>query len=154
MDDDHLARQLASPPLGWMPFDTPAPSGRNPRRRSAAQRETELSRQRRTPRRSPLTAERWRLLVRGTVQGVGYRQACRRRANELGLAGWVRNRDDGSVEVQAEGPEQSLTELRVWCEQGPAEARVASVLTSRIATTGADWFEIRPTVQATDRGDA
>ena len=137
-----------------MPFDTPAPSGRNPRRRSAAQREAELSRQRRTPRRSPLTLERWRLVVRGTVQGVGYRQACRRRATDLGLAGWVRNCGDGSVEVQAEGPEQSLTELRVWCEQGPPQARVASVLTSRIATTGSDWFEIRPSVSVNDRGEA
>lgn len=92
--------------------------------------------------------------MRGKVQGVGYRQACRRRATELGLAGWVRNRDDGSVEVQAEGPEQSLTELRVWCEQGPPAARVASVLTSRMATTGADWFEIRPSVASTDHGEA
>ena len=92
--------------------------------------------------------------MRGTVQRVGYREACRRRATELGLSGWVRNRDDGSVELQAEGPEQNLTELRVWCEQGPAHARVASVLTSRIATTGADWFEIRPSVLATDHGGA
>jgi acylphosphatase len=75
---------------------------------------------------------------------VGYRAACKRRATELGLAGWVRNCADGSVEIQAEGVQQHLAELRVWCEAGPTAARVDSVLTSMLAPTGADWFEIRP----------
>ncbi|CAK27659.1 MAG: acylphosphatase [Synechococcus sp. MED-G67] len=91
-----------------------------------------------------IPAERWRFRIRGLVQGVGYRAGCCRRAQELGLAGWVRNCSDGSVEVQAEGDEQRLTELRVWCEGGPPGARVDSVDGSRVATTGADWFEIRP----------
>ena len=84
------------------------------------------------------------MVVRGQVQGVGYRAACRRRATELGLSGWVCNCSDGSVEVQAEGDPQQLIELRVWCESGPQGARVASVLASRMPCTGADWFEIRP----------
>lgn len=51
-------------------------------------------------------------MVRGRVQGVGYRAGCHRRANELGLSGWVRNLPDGSVEVEAEGaPSTSLN----WC---------------------------------------
>jgi len=65
-------------------------------------------------------------------------------AHDLGLSGWVRNCSDGSVEVQAEGSEQQVIALRVWCEKGPPGARVASLLASRVAATGADWFEIRP----------
>lgn len=88
-------------------------------------------------------AERWRLTVRGTVQGVGYRAACCNRAHELGLGGWVRNEADGSVEVEAEGSPQALGELRLWCEQGPAAAIVNSVTVTQLSPTGADWFEIR-----------
>lgn len=88
-------------------------------------------------------AERWRLIVRGLVQGVGYRAACCGRARELGLGGWVRNLEDGSVEVQAEGSRPDLAELRLWCEQGPAGAKVAGVAVSTVGNTGEDWFEIR-----------
>jgi acylphosphatase len=130
--------------LGWMPFDPPTSSGRGNRRDRETASEAELNQQRCAPKRHPLTPERWRLIVRGEVQGVGYRVGCKRRATELGLAGWVRNCADGSVEIQAEGVQEHLAELRVWCEAGPAGARVASVLTSMLAPTGADWFEIRP----------
>lgn len=82
--------------------------------------------------------------MRGRVQAVGYRISCLRRAEELGLSGWVRNRPDGSVEVEAEGPVQSLAELQLWCERGPQRAQVSSVSSTRIAPTGSDWFEIRP----------
>jgi acylphosphatase len=81
--------------------------------------------------------------VRGQVQGVGYRAACCSRCQELGLSGWVRNRPDGSVEVEAEGDPRDLTELRIWCEKGPAHAVVNSVASSQVAATGSDWFEIR-----------
>ncbi|HBU26508.1 MULTISPECIES: acylphosphatase [Synechococcus] len=127
-----------------MPFDTPSAAGRSSSRERQEANDAELNRQRFAPKRHPLTPERWRLLVRGHVQGVGYRAACKRRATELGLAGWVRNCADGSVEIQAEGVQQHLAELRVWCEAGPTAARVDSVLTSMLAPTGADWFEIRP----------
>jgi acylphosphatase len=82
--------------------------------------------------------------VRGQVQGVGYRASCLRRASELGLGGWVRNRADGSVEVEAEGPAFQLNELRLWCEKGPDRARVSGVAVSQVAPTGSDWFEVRP----------
>jgi acylphosphatase len=81
--------------------------------------------------------------VKGRVQGVGYRAASLRRANELGLSGWVRNRRDGSVELEAEGNLQALGELRLWCEKGPEASRVSSVSVREIAATGSDWFEIR-----------
>ncbi len=60
-----------------------------------------------------------------------------------GLGGWVRNCSDGSVEIEAEGLPRQLGELRMWCEQGPQEARVSRVVTSRIPITGEDWFEVR-----------
>lgn len=81
--------------------------------------------------------------MNGRVQGVGYRAACRDRARELGLGGWVRNRGDGSVEVQAEGPVQQLGELRLWCDKGPAGAQVNGVSVTQIGSTGDDWFELR-----------
>ena len=81
--------------------------------------------------------------MRGRVQQVGFRAGCSRRAIELGLSGWVCNRPDGSVEVEAEGSPQRLTELQLWCEKGTAGAAVSSVSSTRIPATGTDWFEIR-----------
>ena len=121
-----------------MPFDCPTVEAR---RRQVAKRLNSPNQPNRSLR---IPSERWRFSIRGRVQGVGYRAACCRRAQELGLAGWVRNCSDGSVEVQAEGNEHRLTELRVWCECGPPGARIDSIHGSRVATTGADWFEIRP----------
>lgn len=94
--------------------------------------------------RAPIIRERWRLTVQGNVQGVGYRASCLRRATDLGLSGWVRNRADGTVEVEAEGSIQALTELRLWCEKGPRLAQVSNVANALIPATGSDWFEIRP----------
>ena len=93
--------------------------------------------------RSKAPGERWRLTVRGLVQGVGYRAGCRRRASELGLSGWVRNLADGSVEVEAEGSTQRLAELQLWCERGPLMAQVSGLGISRIPLRGDDWFEVR-----------
>lgn len=87
--------------------------------------------------------ERWRFLIEGNVQGVGFRKSCRQRAIDLGLCGWVRNLKDGRVEVQAEGGERALNELRLWCERGPSTASVRRVLFSKMPVTGHDWFDIR-----------
>jgi acylphosphatase len=65
--------------------------------------------------------------VRGKVQGVGFRWFVRERARALGLTGWVRNRDDGSVEVLALGDEASLQQLRHLLGSGPSGARVTAV---------------------------
>jgi acylphosphatase len=70
---------------------------------------------------------RARLHVRGRVQGVWYRQSTADEANRLGLAGWVRNRADGSVEVAAEGARQAVEALVAWCRRGPPAARVEAV---------------------------
>jgi len=62
--------------------------------------------------------------VRGRVQGVWFRGFVQKKAQELGLSGWVRNRNDGSVEVLAEGPASQLSLLREACVKGPLLARV------------------------------
>jgi acylphosphatase len=88
-------------------------------------------------------AERWQLTVWGRVQGVGYRAACRRRALELDLSGWVRNRRDGSVELEAEGATAVLLELERWCRRGPAAARVRELTVRRLPLQGDCGFVVR-----------
>ncbi|MFN2565948.1 MAG: acylphosphatase [Gemmatimonadaceae bacterium] len=66
-------------------------------------------------------------LVRGRVQGVGFRWFVRERARELGVRGWVRNRGDGSVEVEAEGELATIERLRELLRKGPPGARVSVV---------------------------
>ncbi|MES1945991.1 acylphosphatase [Salinisphaera sp. C84B14] len=65
--------------------------------------------------------------VSGRVQGVGFREATRKRADELGMAGWVRNLADGRVEVQASAGDDTLDTLERWLHDGPAPARVEHV---------------------------
>ena len=67
------------------------------------------------------------LRIRGVVQGVGYRWAMAQEARRLGVAGWVRNRHDGSVEVVAEGPRPALDTLLAYCAKGPPGAVVREV---------------------------
>ena len=68
-----------------------------------------------------------RLVIRGRVQGVGFRHFVSRQAGALGIAGWVRNRPDGAVEVEAEGPKPDLERLVTALSRGPAGARVSAV---------------------------
>jgi len=70
-----------------------------------------------------------RAVVRGAVQGVGYRDATVRRALELGAMGWVRNAGDGRVLVHAEGSERAVEGLLAFLREGPRGARVADVAT-------------------------
>jgi acylphosphatase len=72
-----------------------------------------------------MPARRW--LIRGVVQGVGFRHATRREALRLGLRGWVRNRGDGTVEVVAVGDATRLDALERWARHGPPAARVEQV---------------------------
>ena len=68
-----------------------------------------------------------RFLVRGRVQGVGFRWFVEREASRLGLAGWVRNNPDSTVEVLASGTSANLTALQASLQQGPRAARVDAV---------------------------
>lgn len=84
-----------------------------------------------------------RAVVRGEVQGVGYRDATLRRARRLGVMGWVRNGGDGSVLVHAEGPGEAVDELAVFLREGPRAARVADVEIERVKVEGHEQFAIR-----------
>jgi acylphosphatase len=70
---------------------------------------------------------RRRVIVRGRVQGVGFRWFVREHARALGLAGWVRNRVDGMVELEVEGTERKVAELMAYVAEGPDGAVVAAV---------------------------
>jgi acylphosphatase len=80
--------------------------------------------------------ERLHGVVRGDVQGVGFRYFVQRRAGQLGLHGWVRNNDDGSVEVVAEGERPRLEELKRALEEGPRMSRVDRVDAQWSSATG------------------
>ncbi|MEK7330890.1 MAG: acylphosphatase [Candidatus Eisenbacteria bacterium] len=67
------------------------------------------------------------LVIRGRVHGVGFRYFVVHRAATLGLGGWVRNRQDGAVEVEAEGPRVALEALLAAVRRGPTGARVTAV---------------------------
>lgn len=71
--------------------------------------------------------KRVHLIVRGRVTGVFFRASTQREARRLGLTGWVRNRNDGSVELVAEGDEDAVKEIISWSNHGPSAARVDAV---------------------------
>jgi acylphosphatase len=84
-----------------------------------------------------------RFVVRGRVQGVGFRWFVEREANTLGLSGWVRNNFDGSVEVLAIGTRDQVSALRSRLRQGPRAARVDDVEESEAqAMTELNTFRI------------
>jgi acylphosphatase len=81
-----------------------------------------------------------KLAVTGRVQGVFYRQSTRDMAHSLGLAGWVRNQDDGSVAIEVIGPKPAIERMIAWAQKGPPHARVDNV--------AVEWLE----PAATERG--
>ena len=85
------------------------------------------------------------LSIIGRVQGVGYRDALCAQAEKLGLAGWVRNRHDGSVEAVAQGEAAGVESLIEWARRGPPAARVIEVRVKPIAAEAFGQFERKPT---------
>lgn len=86
---------------------------------------------------------RLRFLVEGRVQGVGYRWFVRETAARLGLTGWTRNLEDGTVEIEAEGAAQALEAFAGELRTGNALARISSLRSARIEPQGDKSFEIR-----------
>lgn len=87
--------------------------------------------------------KRLRIHVSGKVQGVFYRATAQAKAKELSLNGWVKNEEDGSVLIEAEGEEQKLDKMVEWCRQGPGAAQVNAVETEEIQPEGVNGFEVR-----------
>jgi acylphosphatase len=84
-----------------------------------------------------------RFFVRGRVQGVGFRWFVEREAHILGIAGWVRNNPDGSVEVLAQGTRDQLSGLRSRLREGPRASRVDDIQEAEAhATAGLSSFRI------------
>lgn len=86
---------------------------------------------------------RVRVRIRGRVQGVFFRAEARARAESLGVAGWIRNADDGSVEAVFEGADEQVEALLEWCRRGPAGALVDEVEAVREEPAGEPGFQVK-----------
>jgi acylphosphatase len=92
---------------------------------------------------SDQTIQAKRFIVRGRVQGVGFRWFVEREAHLLGIAGWVRNNHDGNVEILAQGTRDQLAGLHSRLREGPRAARVDAVDVSEASpTAGLNSFRI------------
>lgn len=81
--------------------------------------------------------------VRGRVQGVFFRAETRARAESLGVAGWVKNAEDGSLEAVFEGPDERVESLLDWVRRGPAGAQVEEVESADEQPVGEIGFRVR-----------
>jgi acylphosphatase len=86
---------------------------------------------------------RVRVVVTGRVQGVWFRDSCREQAQAAGVRGFVRNRGDGAVEAELEGPAAAVERVVAWCRVGPARARVEHVTSTPIGVVGEPGFRVR-----------
>jgi DNA ligase D-like protein (predicted 3'-phosphoesterase) len=84
-----------------------------------------------------------RAVVSGSVQGVGFREATRRRARDLGVLGWVRNEDDGTVAVHAEGDADAVEQLLAFLREGPRGAHVGALELQELGVEGHEQFAVR-----------
>jgi acylphosphatase len=89
------------------------------------------------------SAVRRRVIASGEVQGVFFRDATRREADQRGVAGWVRNCGDGTVEAVFEGPQEAVSALVDFCRAGPGRARVDSLDVEPEEPEGLRGFEVR-----------
>lgn len=82
------------------------------------------------------------VVVRGRVQGVLFRESCRREALAAGVAGWVRNEADGSVRAVLEGPARSVERVVAWMRSGPPLASVAELEVTAATPMGRSGFDV------------
>lgn len=83
------------------------------------------------------------IFISGRVQGVGFRYSAKDMANVCGIKGFVKNMYDGSVYIEAEGSEPSITKFIKWCYKGPSHAHVENVSVIDGEVEGFKYFEIR-----------
>jgi acylphosphatase len=88
-------------------------------------------------------AVRMRLIVHGRVHGVGFRASVWRAAQSRGVAGWVRNRPDGTVEVVLEGEPEGVDSVVAYCREGPRAASVSRIETFPEPAEGLRAFTVR-----------
>jgi len=86
---------------------------------------------------------RRRIVARGRVQGVFFRDSTRRQAETLGVAGFARNRDDGAVEIVAEGEDDAVERLVDYVRRGPGRAEVSDVEVTEEEPEGLSGFDTR-----------
>ncbi|MFF3766503.1 acylphosphatase [Streptomyces sp. NPDC001922] len=89
-----------------------------------------------------------RVVVAGAVQGVFFRDSCRQEAVARGVAGWVRNRLDGTVEAVFEGAPERVAEMLAWTRHGPSAASVDEVSVEDGRPEGLTGFEVRPSARS------
>ena len=83
------------------------------------------------------------IIVSGNVQGVGFRYSALKKANELGIKGYIRNKSDGTVYIEIEGEPETLDFFIVWCKNGPSWAQVNDVYYEDIPLSSFVNFEIK-----------
>lgn len=84
----------------------------------------------------------YRIKVIGKVQGVFFRASTKKAADRLDIKGWVRNEEDGSVLIEAEGSEQQMQAFIEWCRQGPQFARVENISVEKKPAEGFRDFSV------------
>jgi acylphosphatase len=87
--------------------------------------------------------KRVRVVADGRVQGVWFRETCRREAEALGVSGWVTNRHDGAVEAAFEGDEGAVDRMVAWAREGPPRARVDRLEVTDEPPKGDHGFRVR-----------
>ena len=84
-----------------------------------------------------------RLNIYGKVQGVGFRYSALQKAHELGITGFVKNRSDGSVYIEAEAEPEILEQFIIWCKQGPTWSTIENVIETDISFNNYTDFSIK-----------
>ncbi|OGJ62289.1 hypothetical protein A3C37_03015 [Candidatus Peribacteria bacterium RIFCSPHIGHO2_02_FULL_53_20] len=84
-----------------------------------------------------------RIIITGSVHGVFFRKTAKQQADALNIAGWVRNTEDGNVEIHAEGSPEDLELFQSWCHKGPTVARVENVTVKNVPEEYFTSFEVR-----------
>jgi len=83
-----------------------------------------------------------KLIVKGKVHGVFYRATAKEVADKIGVKGWIKNREDESVEATITGTDEQIKDFTEWCKQGPPRAKVEDVLITKIADEKFDEFKV------------
>ncbi|NQU79566.1 acylphosphatase [Candidatus Woesearchaeota archaeon] len=85
----------------------------------------------------------WRILIKGKVQGVCFRDFVKQNANKLGIYGYVHNLRNGCVEVIASGKKSDLDKLKRLCQMGPLMAKVDDLVWEKLPDEKFDYFDVR-----------